>query len=358
MVIPRVTRTYRALSWTRPADAARSAIVDLANALKPWLIVVLIVPILVACARPDHPAPGITGDLATRVRLADVPFHPQAERDDCGPAALAMMLGSTGLERTPKELAAKVYTPGRTGTLQADIVQAVRREGRLGLAVDNLEDLLAELNAGNPVLVLQNLGLERWPIWHYAVAMGYDLDQQDLYLHSGTDAALSLSFSAFEKSWQSSDRWALTITRPGHLPTSAASRDILTAASALEEAGKSREAAYAYGALLERTPNNLPALMGWGNARYADGDYRTASEAFRQAVTLHPEATEAWNNLAASLAEQDRLDEALSAAEEAVRQGGPYRAAAEATLREIKQKRLAQQGRRQPERSTLGTTLS
>jgi hypothetical protein len=44
--------------------------------------------------------------------------------------------------------------------------------------------LAAELAAGRPVLVLQNLGLERAPVWHYAVVDG--IDQGDVILRSGT----------------------------------------------------------------------------------------------------------------------------------------------------------------------------
>ena len=308
--------------------------------VKPWLPIMLVTGALPACTSPDTSSPLLaTTDLAPRVELVAVPFHPQAERDDCGPAALAMMLGWTGLAVSPKEMVPKVYTPGREGTLQADILQAIRREGRLGIQVDNLQDLLAELDAGNPVLVLQNLGLERWPIWHYAVAMGYDLENKTLFLHSGRKAKFPLSFSAFEKSWDDSEFWALTVTKANRLPATGGEIEILNAASGLEEAGQSDAATLAYGALLERWPDNLTALMGWGNARYADGDYPTASKAFKHAVTLHPFAAEAWNNLAYSLMQQDRLDEALIAAKEAINRGGPHQAAAKATLSEIEARR-------------------
>lgn len=308
--------------------------------LKYWFLVIPIAATQLACTRADNPTPQlVAADLAPKVELAAVPFHPQAERDDCGPAALAMMLGRSGLDITPKEIAPKVYTPGRKGTLQADIVQAIRREGRLGIRVDNLQDLIIELDAENPVLVLQNLGLKPWPIWHYAVAMGYDLESQTLFLHSGKQAKHALSFSDFQRSWDDSGFWALTVTKPDHLPATGGEIEILNAASGLEEADQGDAATLAYGALLERWPDNLTALMGWGNARFAEGEYLIASQAFRHAVTMHPFAAEAWNNLAYSLMKQERLDEALNAAKEAIKRGGPHQAAAKATLLEIEAKR-------------------
>lgn len=304
------------------------------------LLLALIAVTQLACSTSETPAPRlIDTDLARKVELSAVPFHPQAKRDDCGPAALAMMLEWSGLATSPTELEPKVYTPSRQGTLQTDIVQATRRAGRLGLEVNTLQDLMSELDAGNPVLVLQNLGLKRWPKWHYAVAMGYDLDNQMLRLHSGKDPRFPLAFSTFLNTWEGSDFWGLTVTRPDHHPKTGTEREILDAANGLEQAGRRDAAALAYGTLLQNQPKNLPALMGWGNSRYAEGDYLAASQAFRQAVTLHPEAAEAWNNLAYSLVEQSRLDEALSAAKEAVKRGGPHRAAARATLAEIEAKR-------------------
>ncbi|MGI9501258.1 MAG: PA2778 family cysteine peptidase [Geminicoccaceae bacterium] len=290
-----------------------------------------------ACVSLEAPSLPIdrTADLSPSVSLTSVPFHPQAERSDCGPAALAMMLGWSGVDTTPATLASAVYTPGREGTLQADVVQASRRAGRLAVPVRSLQDLLVELDAGNPVLVLQNLGLERWPIWHYAVAMGYDLASATLLLHSGREARHATSFKAFETSWRASRRWALTVTRPDRLPATLDRAEGLEAANGLEQAGKADAAATAYSALLDRWPDSLGALMGFGNARYAADDVDTARKTFRHAVALHPDAAEAWNNLAVSLAEESRHEDAILAAKEAVRLGGPNEATARQTLAEL-----------------------
>ncbi len=297
---------------------------------------ILICAALAACARPHAPPPEIASDgLSPSVLLTSVPFHPQTERDDCGPAALAMMLAQTGIDTDPKSVAPAVYTPGLEGTLQADIVQAARRSDRLALPVRGFQDLLAELDAGHPVLVLQNLGLERFPIWHYAVAIGYDLGRETLVLHSGRTARLETGFADFDASWRTSKRWALTISPPDRLSATAGPVAVLDAANGLERAGRSEAAALAYGALLERWPDNLAALMGFGNARYAAGDVTAASKAFRHAVALDPASTEAWNNLAVTLGESGRRDDALKAAKEAVRLGGPHRSAALETLAEL-----------------------
>lgn len=291
---------------------------------------------LTACASPNQTtlSPSINR-LATNVSLTSVPFHPQAERDDCGPAALAMMLGWSGIETDPATLAPAVYTPGREGTLQSDIVQATRRAGRLAVPLQTFDDLLTELDAGRPVLVLQNLGLEAWPVWHYAVVVGYDLESRNMFLHSGSKPSFATGFHVFKDSWQSAGNWALTITTPSDLPATIDETTALEAANGLEKTGQTVSAAAAYGAILERWPDSLPALIGFGNARYAAGDINAASITFRHAVALYPTAAEAWNNLAVSLSDQGRQEEALQAAHKAVRLGGPHEAAARKTLADL-----------------------
>ena len=67
----------------------------------------------------------------------------------------AMVLIWSGPPVTQEEIAAQVYTPGRAGTLQSDMVAGARRHGRLAVPVTRLSDLTAELVAGHPVVVFQ-----------------------------------------------------------------------------------------------------------------------------------------------------------------------------------------------------------
>jgi hypothetical protein len=272
-------------------------------------------------------------DLPDRAEVAGVPFYPQ-EVLHCGPAALAW----SGLGVTPAELTPAVYTPGRAGSLPPDMVAGARRYGRLAVPVENLGDLLAELAAGHPVLVLQNLGLDWWPQWHYAVAVGYDRDQGDLVLHSGLEARQRMALSTFERTWARADHWALVILPPARLPATADEAVTLRAAAALEQVGHADAAATAYQTILERWPGSLGALMGLGNARYALGDLSGAEAAFRSATTDHPREAASWNNLAQVLAERGEREPALEAARRAVELGGPlvetYRTTLEGIVRD------------------------
>ena len=272
--------------------------------------------------------------LPDRAEVEGVPFEPQ-DALWCGPAALAMALGWSGLDVSQAELAPAVFTPGRAGSLQSDMVAAARRHGRLAVPVTNLGDLLAELAAGHPVLVLQNLGLDWWQVWHYAVAVGYDRAAGVLVLRSGAQARHEVALATFERTWARAGHWALVILPPDRVPASAEPAAVVRAAAALEQSGEVTAAGVAYDAILGRWPDSAGALLGRGNVRYAEHDLDGAELAFRRAALTDPGSAAAWNNLAQVLLEQDEPDAARAAAERAVALGGPVATIARATLDQI-----------------------
>lgn len=277
---------------------------------------------------------GDSGDLPRRAEVRAVPFHPQEERY-CGPAALATVLGWSGPAADQNAVAQVTFTPGREGSLGHDMVAAARRHGRLAVPVADLAGLLAELAAGHPVLVLQNLGLEWYPQWHYAVVVGYDLDAGTVALRSGRERRRVISLSTFERTWRRGGGWAYVVLPPGSLPAQAREVAVLRAAAALERAGRQREAAVAYAAALVRWPESVSAMIGRGNAELASGELAAAESAYRAAIERDPGAAVAWNNLAELLARRGRARAALAAARRAVELGGPHAAIFRATLDQI-----------------------
>lgn len=198
-----------------------------------------------------------------------------------------------------------------------------------------LDGLLAELAAGHPVLVFQNLALDWWPQWHFAVAIGYDLDRQVLILHSGTTERLMTPLDAFERTWARSGHWALLTLPPDRLPASTGPGPVLIAAAGLEQAQQHEAAAMAYAAAVDRWPGEPAAWIGQGNVFFALERYDEAERAFREAIALRPDAPAAWNNLAYALNRQGRRDEALAAARQAVALSGGTDANYLSTLEEL-----------------------
>lgn len=278
--------------------------------------------------------------LPPRAEIDTVPFFAQ-EKFQCGPAALAMALNAAGVAVSPVTLAEEVYIPTREGSLQVEMLAGARRHGLLAYVLaPELMDVLAEVAGGNAVIVLQNLGLfASRPYWHYAVVIGYDLEKNEILLHSGTRARRAMALGLFEFLWRDGERWAMVALAPGRIPASASEAGHATAAAALEHTGRIAEAHRAYAALLQRWPANLIGLMGLGNTAYALGRTAEAEAAFRAATALHPAVAAAFNNLAQTLADQGKLEEALDSARKAVSLGGASLPAAQATLEQIRSKR-------------------
>lgn len=272
--------------------------------------------------------------LPQQTELTNVPFFAQ-EDYQCGPAALARALGWSGLSVQPAALVEQVYSPARKGSLPSDMITAARRHGRVAYPVDGFDNMLREVAAGHPVIVLQDLGTSLGAYWHFAVVTGYDTARGRILLHSGTQAREEMTIRQFKRAWQPGKNWAIAVLPPTTLPASASEEEYLEAVAGLERAGRPRAAATAYDVALTRWPGSLGALMGRGNSRYAMGDIAGAELAFRRATEAHANAAPAFNNLAHVLAEQGRKREAIIAAKRAVALGGSQAETYRTTLREV-----------------------
>lgn len=256
--------------------------------------------------------------FASSAELTDVPFIPQRQYQ-CGPAALTMALNWAGAKVMPEQLAPKIFIPGKRGSLQVEMAAAARRYAMLAYVLEpKLSDVLEEVDAGHPVIVFQNLGLDWYPVWHYAVVIGYNLNDKQIMLHSGTEQRRTISLPSFEHTWVRGGSWAMLTLPPGHLPKTAREVRYLRAALALEQTGKLYAAIQAYEAALIRWPRSLVAQMGRGNSYYALDNLKNAEQAFFQATLDHPAAAAAFNNLAQTYSDQKRHQEALNAAQKAV----------------------------------------
>lgn len=273
------------------------------------------------------------------VEHTDVPFFPQ-EGYQCGPAALATVLAYTGVDVTPEPLVDQVFLPARQGSLQIEMLAAPRRYGRVSMKLEpRYPDMLREVAAGNPVIVLQDVG-PLFTQWHYAVINGFDYPSGTLYLRSGTRARQEMPFTAFEREWMKSRYWAMVVTPPDRIPVTATEERWMAAVLAM--APSSPEAAtIAYTTALERWPDNLPAAVGLANQHHARGAHAQAVSVLRAAQRRHPQSVIVINNLAQALSDLGRHAEALAQIRRAD-PDGPFAADVKATRQLILQ-RIAQQ---------------
>ncbi len=317
-----------------------------------WL---LLAAVLSGCASLQNPA--ALRNIPASAELSGTPFYPQLEHQ-CGPAALATVLQAAGYPAEPAQLAPRVYLPSREGSLQAEIVAAARRQGALALpAPTALPALLAEVAAGRPVLVLQNLGLTWAPRWHYAVLIGYDRDRQLAILRSGTTQREQMSLATFEHTWTRGGNWGLLVLPPGELPVTAEVELVENALAALENFAPPARLEAFYRTASERWPDSQMLRIGLANARIASGDLEAALRDLRAGSERHPDSAVVLNNLATVLQMLGKLDEALAVAEKAAAAAadGPWETQVNETLRDIV---AAKQARTAPATRTATPSLA
>ncbi len=272
--------------------------------------------LLSACAATGVREVTLNKQLPRQQELANTPFFPQ-ELYECGPAALATALQAVAIQVTPEQLTSEVYIPSRQGSLQIEMLASARRHGALAVVIPpRLDAVIQEIAAGNVVVVMQNLGLAWAPSWHYAVVVGYDLNRELIWLRSGTYPRFEMTLSAFQRTWARSDYWAFVALPPGKLPASATADDVAKALVAYEKNASLQQKRSAYQAAVTRWPDHLVLLMGLGNSAYQAKDYATAEHAFQRAVSAHPDAAAAYNNLANVLLAQKRFKQAMQVAQQ------------------------------------------
>lgn len=243
--------------------------------------------------------------------LTDTPFYSQTT-DQCGPSALATVLNGAGVAVTPDQLAPSVYIPDRNGSLQFELLAATRGYGRVPYPVPpDVLALLGEIQAGRPVLVLQNLGLGFAPIWHYAVVVGYLPRENRFVLRSGERKRHLVRTSRFLRTWRRANSWGIVVLPPGDLPADNDATAFVQAVASLESVGQFEAAAAAYVAAVAQWPEHVFAWLGLGNSYYALGQLDDAGEAYTELLNFRPDNVVALNNLSMVLADTGRIDDAM-----------------------------------------------
>ena len=244
------------------------------------------------------------------VEIGSVAFFPQDEFQ-CGPAALATALNASGVGATPEELQPMLFIPGRGGSLQPEMLATARRFERIPYVIaGTFEALVAELDAGHPVIVLQNLGVSIAPQWHYAVVIGYSGPQSAFILRSGTTKRLLQPSRTFASTWARSDNWGVVLLAPGDLPADQDASRYLQAVAAAESAGHFDLAIASYQSATQNWPGQPLAMLGLANSYAAKGRVDLALLWYGQLLDVEPGNVIGMNNLATVLGERGECQQA------------------------------------------------
>ena len=271
-----------------------------------------------SCATQSPLLPKLIPPGAEAIDLNETPFFPQKEYQ-CGPAALATVLNHAGVATSPDALVDQVFLPAAKGSLQIELLAATRSAQRIPYIVEpTLEAIVAELYAGRPVLVLQNLGLRSMPIWHYAVVIGVMPATDRVILRSGTERRMQMDSAEFLRSWIRADRWAMVVISPGEFPASTAADRFTKAIAQAEPALSIPARKQAYRAVLDRWPKEITARFGYAHALHAADELEAAEMNYRAIVDQRPRHAAALNNLATVLADRGCYTQAVVIARRAL----------------------------------------
>lgn len=169
-------------------------------------IIPLILPILFSCVQP----PDLRKAVASRI-IEDVPFYPQ-QSCRCGPASLAGVLNFWGVDVSPEQIAAEIYSESAKGTLDWDMVLYAQRKGlEVRQYKGSVEDIMHNIDLGYPVIILVDYGIWLYQQNHFIVVIGYNED--GILANSGKERLRFISFKDLSKIWERTDFWTMLITR-------------------------------------------------------------------------------------------------------------------------------------------------
>lgn len=280
-----------------------------------WPAVVFALAALGGCALNK---PSFQNELEQALVLEDTPYYPQ-EDYQCGPAALAMLLSASGIIVHPDDLTPYTYIPERRGSLQLELLAACRVHNRIPYVIDpDISSLFSELKAGRPVLVLQNLGLNILPAYHYAVVIGI-LPPDRIVLHSGNKKRLITDIDHFSRTWKRAGSWGMIALKPGEIPAVPDKVRYLSAVSAFELSGNITQAAKSYQTACSTWPEDQTSLFALGNNYLSQEKYKDAEVVFKELLKNNPDNIAASNNLAETFVRQGCYLNALVIIEETVK---------------------------------------
>lgn len=144
--------------------------------------------------------------------ISGVPFFAQ-ERYQCGPAALAGVMGYHGVKITPEEVAKAIYRPELHGSVTLDLVLYARGKKMSAKWYEGgPQDLTTRINAGLPLLVMVDRGIGPIRKLHYMVVVGYT--PRAVIVNSGRHEHKAIAWDEFLGNWERTKFWSLLIGSP------------------------------------------------------------------------------------------------------------------------------------------------
>ncbi|OGV46720.1 MAG: hypothetical protein A2X46_12190 [Lentisphaerae bacterium GWF2_57_35] len=252
--------------------------------------------------------------------IPKIPCHPAAgKQNEWG--ALAGVLNYWGRRVSPVALETR-FSSLPSG-LHPYFTQAAGLAGEMKLwasaASLPLEALKIRVKAGVPIMTPLQDRLLDFDSRQYVIVAGFDDVSQKVFLIDGTPHGTIQDYGFFLKKWSVQRFAALQICPPSAPTWTLSGAERLSRAGYYYAQGDYASALqdYRQAVVMEYAP--AEALIGEGNAYRSLGDYEKAEEAYRSAIAADPRNGSGYNNLAYLLAERSKNpSEAVALARQAV----------------------------------------
>jgi len=228
------------------------------------------------------------------------------------------------------------FTPKLKGTLQPQMKATARHYGLIPYEIKkSLKSVLNEISNDTPVLVLFNLGLQLYPVWHYSVVTGFDKMGQKIFISAPKGDETWMTFDEFDTFFERGGSWAVVMLKPPSLPVSADETEVIKAILDMYDIGAKELAKQAAISYKSNNPLSFLGVVTLANICFLEADFENASFLYKQALELKPQDPVVLNNLAGSLLGQNKPLEARKYAVEALNIGGVFAEQYKNTLDEI-----------------------
>ncbi|MBI5681691.1 MAG: PA2778 family cysteine peptidase, partial [Deltaproteobacteria bacterium] len=212
----------------------------------------------------------IKGDIAGSPSkghyISGVPFIAQ-EEFYCGPASLAMVMNFYGMKISQDAVAKGIYLKKLKGTLNTDLLVYAREKGfHARYYSGSIDDIKMNVSKNMPLILLLNLGLDIYPIYHYMVVVGFHDEKGFIIAHSGKEEEKIFSYKELIRAWEKTSFGTLLVSPPEKI-----GQDTLSASGhaeigvIYESKGENDLAVSEYKKAIQKDPNYALAYFNLGN---------------------------------------------------------------------------------------------
>jgi tetratricopeptide (TPR) repeat protein len=204
------------------------------------------------------------------------------------------------------------------------MVAAARQLGLVVIESSKKADLFELINAGFPVIVLLNQGTDALPVWHYAVAVGYDLERQEVILRSGETKRQVMKLSSFYEFFKKSGYWKLIAVPATMVPPTVGEAAYIKAVYDLDRTLENEIVQEAYETALAEWPHSHRVKLAAANYFFDTYQYETAQTLYGEVLRKLPDDPIALNNMAETLYYLGEFAEALTFIDKAIKKNRKF----------------------------------